>query len=30
MLQTIEENYRPTHKYAGTVVLRPGPEKDVP
>jgi hypothetical protein len=30
MLETINENYRPTHKYAGTLVYRPGPDKDVP
>jgi multiple sugar transport system permease protein len=30
MLETIDENYRPTHKYAGTLVYRPGPDKDVP
>ena len=30
MLETIDENYRPTHKYAGTVIYRPRPDKDVP
>jgi ABC-type glycerol-3-phosphate transport system permease component len=30
MLETIDENYRPTHKYAGTLVYRPRSEKDVP
>ena len=29
-LQTIEYSYRPTHKYADTVVYRPRPKKDVP
>lgn len=30
MLQTIEENYGPAHKYAGTVVYRPRPGDGVP
>jgi ABC-type sugar transport system permease subunit len=30
MLETIDENYRPTHKYADTLVYRPRPDKDVP
>ncbi len=30
MLETMDENYRPTHKNAGTLVYRPRPDKDVP
>jgi ABC-type glycerol-3-phosphate transport system permease component len=30
MLETIDENYRPTHEYADTVVYHPRPDKDVP
>jgi len=30
MLKTIDENYKPVHKYAGTLVYRPGPENGVP
>ena len=30
MLDTMDENYRPTHKYAGTLVYRPRPDEDVP
>jgi ABC-type glycerol-3-phosphate transport system permease component len=30
MLETIDENYRPTHKYADTLVYRPRPDKEVP
>jgi hypothetical protein len=30
MLKTIVVNYRSTHKYAGTLVYRPRPDKDVP
>ena len=30
MLKTIDVNYRSTHKYAGTLVYRPRPDKDVP
>jgi ABC-type glycerol-3-phosphate transport system permease component len=30
MLETVDENYRPTHKYAGTLVYRPRPDKNVP
>ena len=30
MLKTIEENYEPTHKYAGTLVYRPRPGDGVP
>jgi hypothetical protein len=29
MLQAIDENYQPAHKYAGTVVYRPRPDEDV-
>jgi hypothetical protein len=30
MLETIDENYKPTHKYAGILVYRPRPGRDVP
>jgi hypothetical protein len=30
MLETMDENYRPTHKYAGTLVYHPRPDKEVP
>ena len=30
MLETVDENYRPTHKYAGTLVYRPRPDENVP
>ncbi len=30
MLKTIDENYEPAHKYAGTLVYRPRPEVETP